>query len=216
MILRNHFRGTLRPGDWTEVQSLIAKDEMYVRQAVAEEFCLTVALYRHDNMMFLYFEALEEGIEPERLFPHLSRELEFWPERGGKVTWSPMYHIYYHSIPEKVEGWVRKTKKNRRGRIAVLYPEKLFSYVYHHQAIVEEGLLLGDKYQSIALHGNILFSYFEEPRIETNIKKDMRHKSKAIDAWLAADPESHFDHRFSGEGNFKFIEEVFSIGREDL
>jgi hypothetical protein len=30
---------------------------------------------------------------------------------------------------------------------------------YHHKAIVDEGLWYGDKYQSIALHENILFSY---------------------------------------------------------
>lgn len=73
----------------------------------------------------------------------------------------------------------------RRGRIAYLKPDKIFQYVYHHVAITTEGYLHGDKYQSIALHENILFSYFEEPRTEINVKRDLTKQSTAIEAWSA-------------------------------
>ena len=32
----------------------------------------------------------------------------------------------------------------------------------------------------------------------------------------AADPESHFDHSLSGEENFLLLDELFSMGREDI
>ena len=46
---------------------------------------------------------------------------------------------------------------------------KAVFYTYWHYAIVQEGLLKGDKYQYISLHENVLFSYFEEPRHNVNI-----------------------------------------------
>ena len=104
----------------------------------------------------------------------------------------------------------------RCGRIAYLKEEKLFSYVTYHDALVREGLLKGAKYQAIALHEDILFSYFEEPRQSINIKKDDIQESKVIKQWLAADPESHFiPLPESGGENFTLLPEHFAIGIED-
>lgn len=218
MIVRKHYRGTLKQEEnkQEKIEALLKLDRDNASEAVQQGRCLTVALYRHEQMIFLYVETLDEELTPQELFPRFTQSLELWPERKGKMPWSPMHHIYYHAIPESVEQWAREGKKTRRGRIALLLEDKLFSYVYHHQAIVDEGLLEGDQYQSIALHGDILFSYFEEPRMNTHIKKEIKEPSQAINHWLAVDPESHFDHEFSGKGNFRFIEELFSIGREDL
>lgn len=216
MILRRHYRGCLKEGTAEKIASLLQEDNQNVKEAILKEECLTVALYREGNMLFLYYEVATEKLRPEDLFPTLSKHLELWPEMDGKVSWSLMYNIYYHAVPESISTWERQGKKRRRGRIALLLPDKLFSYTYYHKAIVDEGLLEGDKYQSIALHGNLLFSYFEEPKIMTHIKNESKEESKVIEEWLAADPESHFDHEFSGKGNFKFIEELFSMGREDI
>lgn len=218
MIIRNHYRGCLREDCALEgiVKEALSLDSCSVKKAIKEGRCLTVALYRYKDMLFLYYEAIEEELTPQELFPELSKYLELWPEKDGKTPWAYMYHIYYHAIPENTEIWKRTGKKVRRGRIAYLHKEKLFSYVYYHKAIVEEGLLEGDQYQSIALHEDILFSYFEEPKIMTHIKKDRKEESKVIKEWLAVDPESHFDHALSGEANFLFIDEIFSMGKEDV
>ncbi|MBE5961811.1 MAG: hypothetical protein E7256_10610 [Lachnospiraceae bacterium] len=218
MIIRRHYRGCLKDSVFTEkeLERLLKADEKKIKDAVKKGRCLTVALYRYQEMLFLYYEALEEELVPDCLFPALSKQLELWPEKEGKKPWAFMYPIYYHAIPETEEEWERHGRKIRRGRIAYLLPDKLFSYTYYHEAIVEEGLLEGDQYQSIALHENVLFSYFEEPKIMTHIRKDKTGESKVIKDWLAVDPESHFDHTLSGEGNFLFIKEVFSFGKEDL
>lgn len=216
MIIRKHFRACFKENVSDQMKkTAVAKDAAVCRAAVTDHKCLTVALYGHENMLFLYFEALTEDLKPELLFPELSKCLELWPQKDGKVPWAYMYHIYYHAVPKSEQMWARSGKKIRRGRIACLKEEKLFSYVYYHKMIVDEGLLEGDMYQSIALHENILFSYFEEPKIFTHIKSNDDRQSEAIKAWMAVDPESHFDHKLSGEDNFLFIDEIFSTGRED-
>lgn len=141
-----------------------------------------------------------------------------WPGQKGERFWVHMYHIYYHSVPKSTEDWRRAAiPEMRRGRIAFLRDDKLFSYTYFHKAIVDEGLLTGDRYQSIALHENILFSYFEEPKTFTNIKNNLQEKSKVIEDWMAVDPESHFIHMPEGEGeNFMFLPALFALGVEDL
>lgn len=208
MIIRRNYRTGLRgETEWEECLSRsLDKDAETVRRMIEEEKCLTVALYRHENMLFLYVEALDESLVPTDLFPSLSKYLEQW-------LW--MEPVFWHAVPEGRAEWARQGKKVRRGRIARLLPDKRDSYVEYHKAIVEEGLLDGDQYQFIAIHGDMLFSYFEEPKIITHIRKETQEKSRVIGEWLAADPESHFDHALSGKENFLLIEEVFSMGAEN-
>ena len=218
MIIRNHYRASLKP-DVAEdtLREALREDAAVVRESIAKEDCLTVAMYPHGRMLFLYYEAIVKTIKPWQLFPKTSRLLAPWPGKDGSFApWAYMYHIYYHAVPTTVEQWIRTEKKKRRGRIAYLLPDKLFSYVYYHQAIVSEGLLEGDRYQSIALHEDILFSYFEEPKIFTHIRQESGQESRVIREWTAADPESHFDQSLSGEENFLLLDELFSMGREDI
>ncbi|MBP3569326.1 MAG: hypothetical protein J6K04_09200 [Lachnospiraceae bacterium] len=219
MITRNNYRGYYS-GDAKTLEQAILSDAPIVEQLIAAEKCLTVALYRHEGMLFLYLEALEETLTPKVLFPHLSALLSLWPGKASADPaelltprpWVSMYPVYYHDKPESKEQWARKGEKKRRGRIAILKEDKLFSYVYYHKALVDEGLLDGDRYQFIALHENILFSYFEEPKCFTHIKKECMEESSVIKEWLAANPESHFDHELSGEENFLMIQEIYSAG----
>ena len=221
MIYRKNYRASILSTDGNgrasaeAIKEALEKDKSVVREAIASGHCMTVALYQHEDMLFLYMEALEEELEPAVLFPHLSELLALWPQKDGFAAWAKMYTIYYHDIPKNEEYWARNEKKKRRGRIAYLHEDKLFSYVYYHKAIVDEGLLEGDRYQFIALHENILFSYFEEPKIFTHLKKDVQEESKVIQEWLAVNPESHFDHTLSGEENFLLLPEIFSMGLED-
>lgn len=155
---------------------------------------------------------------PNEFLASLSPYLMTWPGQRGERLWVHMYHIYYHNKPESAEHWKRAAvPEQRRGRIAFLREAKLFSYIYHHKAIVDEGLLMGDRYQSIALHENILFSYFEEPKTMVNVQNNPNEKSKVIEAWIAQDPESHFIHMPEGGGeNFMFLPALFAMGVEDI
>ena len=144
--------------------------------------------------------------------------LQLWPGQKDDRLWVHMYHIYYHSVPQSPEQWKRAAvPEKRRGRIAFLRDDKLFSYTYFHKAIVDEGLLAGDKYQSIALHENILFSYCEEPKTFVNVQGDASRESQVIKDWMAVDPESHFIHMPQGKGeNFMFLPALFAVGLEDI
>lgn len=217
MIVRCHYRASIASDvDYEdEVLSALEEDKECVKDAIDEGRCLTVAMYKHEDMLFLYVEQIDEELTPDELFPELSMCLNLWPEREGLVPWAKMYHIFYHDLPTSPKQWAREGKKKRRGRIAYLYEDKIFSYTYWHKALVDEGLLEGDRYQSIALHEDILFSYFEEPKIFTHLNKFSNEESKVIEGYIASDPESHFDHSLSGDENFLMLPEVFSMGVED-
>lgn len=244
-IYRLHYRGQLKEGVASDrLESAVESCIRNIRQAQADGRVLTAALYRSGRMLFFYYEAigeplavtepiaaagsrselLESGedvqttcLPPEELLASVSPFLQIWPGQKADRLWVHMYHIYYHSVPESPEQWKRNAvPEKRRGRIAFLREDKLFSYTYFHKAIVDEGLLTGDRYQSIALHENILFSYFEEPKTFVNVRGDDTGESQVIREWLAADPESHFIHTPQGEGeNFMFLPALFAIGVED-
>ena len=243
-IYRLHYRGQLKEDiSMEEVQKAADLCVENIRRAQKGKKVLTAALYYSDRMLFFYYEAigeplavaelesLKEGmipesgedvqstcLHPDELLVPLAPFLQVWPGQTDDRLWVHMYYIYYHNEPESVADWARAAKPElRRGRIAFLRDDKLFSYVYYHKALVDEGLLLGDRYQSIALHENILFSYFEEPKTLSNVKKDFTKESEVINEWLAVDPESHFIHRPEGNGeNFMFIPALFAVGVEDL
>ena len=247
-IYRLHYRAQLQKGI-NEEALLKAMEECKnnIRALQENGKVLTAALYRHEQMLFLYYEAvgeplsviepikaegllsgsvlLESGedvqatvVHPAEFLAPLAPYLMIWPGQVEDRLWVHMYYIYYHNVPESVEHWKRAAvPQQRKGRIAFLRDEKVFSYVYYHKAIVDEGLLWGDRYQSIALHENVLFSYFEEPKTVVNIKGVKDKKSEVIKDWFAVDPESHFIHMPQGEGdNFMFLPALFAMGVEDL
>ena len=213
MIERKEYRGCLKSGASEEgLKAALKCAEEIITKEKEKGRVLTACLYRHHELLFLYLETLEDGVEPEKLLADLAPYLEQWPEQGGLTPWAPMYHIYHHSVPADPESWVaeRASNEKRIGRIAFLKPEKLFPYTYWHYAIVQEGLLKGDKYQYISLHENILFSYFEEPRHNVNIT-GREEESKVIDGWMAVDPESHFDREKAEGSNFLVIDPVLMV-----
>ena len=215
MIERKQYRACLKAGWKQEQLEETAKAAAgTAREAVEAGDILTASLYRYHDMCFLYYEALKENIVPTDFLAPLTPLLEEWPEENGKTPWAYMYHIFHHSVPEDISEWTRERTegKKRIGRIAFLWPDRVFSYVRWHQAIVEEGLLKGDKYQCISLHENILFSYFEEPRFNVNVRKEPERESEVIKGWMAADPESHFDRVKAGGDNFLIIDRIFSVG----
>lgn len=211
-IFRCHYRGRLDSQE--ELSVRLAECREAAQRLIDEKCLMTAALYHFENQLFLYYEAIGEEIAPERFMSSLHPLLARWPQKEETCDWAKMYHVYWHDEPRDERDWQRKKAPERRcGRIAYLKHESLFRYVYHHYAIVEEGLLKGDRYQSIALHEDVLFSYFEEPRSSVNVRRAPDGESKVIQGWLDVNPESHYIPLPGSNGeNFLLLPEYFALG----
>jgi hypothetical protein len=215
-VYRFHYRSSLKKEyGAAEIKVALEECQAILGRFIAEGKIMTAALYHHRQLLFFYYECIGRELKPKQLLKPLSPYLERWPGQEELREWVDMYPIFYHALPKGKQDWTRpKAPELRRGRIAFLKPEKLFSYVYHHQALVDEGLWHGDKYQFIALHENILFSYFEEPKTITNLQGNLEKPSQAIQEWLKAVPEDHFIRLPEGKGeNFMFIPAYFALGQ---
>lgn len=218
MIYRNQYRGQLKEDtSKEELSGILEQMIIHIKKMIQEEKIMTAALYYYNKMLFLYYEAMAQEIKPMDLVGGLTPCLEVWPGLEAKRVWVHMPTVYYHAVPQSVEDWTRpNVPELRRGRIAFLYEQSMFEYVYHHVAIVNEGLLTGDKYQFIGLHENILFSYFEEPKTIMNVRRDLTKESEAIQGWLEVNPEAHFiSKEDGGVGNFMFLPAYFALGQEE-
>ena len=217
-IIRCHYRGRLNlPSEETSAYpSAIAACRENAEALIAKGKLMTAALYIYGRQLFLYYEAIGEEMGPEAFMTPLTPLLSLWPEKENTVPWAKMYHIYWHCEPKDEADWRRDPKPlRRRGRIAYLKHETMFEYVYHHFAIVREGLLKGDRYMSIALHEDVLFSYFEEPRSSVNIRRVDGPESQTIQGWLDVNPEAHFIPLPGSNGqNFLLLPECFAVGQE--
>lgn len=213
-IYRSEYRAVLKQdADEAAFAAAAAQTEALAREAYAREEILALCIYRFEQMLFIYAETLGTPSLSMDLLKPMESCLQLWPEQGQPTAFAPMYPIYWHAIPGSREDWLREraTAAQRVGRIAFLRPGKEFSYIYWHYAIVQEGLLLGDKYQFISLHEQILFSYYEEPRHNVNLT-GKNEASKVIEGWMAVDPESHFDHeRIGTEANFLVLPAVVMV-----
>nr|MCR5102301.1 hypothetical protein [Butyrivibrio sp.] len=222
MIRRIQYRCSFRKDSLGEEidRVLSACKNKFVELINCGKVC-NASFYRYKNMGFLYVEEIVSDMDNphlniDEIMSELSPYLKLWPEEDGDTFWVPMINVYYHHIPDgDIDKWEyeRTTDvKQRIGRIAFVYRDKLPSYVKHHTAIVEEGLLKGDKYAYISLHENLLFSYYEEPRNNVNIRNS-EEESKVIQDWLDVDPESHFDREKAEGSNFLVIPCLFSVDR---
>lgn len=220
-VLRAEYRAFLKEN--ISEQKLNTQIEKYYEiVSHKKEFgeLLTAAMFRYERNIFLYIEYI--GMEedevptlPERLFPDFQNLFERVPGFFDKRCWLFMTPVFWFDTPENLNQWKRAEKVDEQcGRIAILRPGKLISYVCHHQAIVNEGLFKGDRYQFISLHENVLFSYYEDPRDReiVNVKK-VEGVSEEISLWEQVDPESHFYHFLEANGaNFLKIPSLFTIG----
>jgi len=220
-LIRSQYRATLKPEinekAFSQASDLSKQEACDARK---DDKVLTCGLFRYKRMIFLYMEFVIDDKQPiiddpSIWFPQLTGFLCKWPEMDKEKEWVEMVPVFWFDLPVSVELWKRKQNPDKRcGRIAVLYPDKLLSYICHHQAIAQEGLLKGDRYQSIAVHENILFSYFETPRDRevVNIKR-VDEESSEIDKWKKTDPFSHFYHFPEANGDdFMIISTIFDIG----
>ena len=213
-VYRCHYRGRLEEADAAQLSDLLQQCEQNAQQLINDGSLMTAALYYYGNQLFLYYEAVGEEIRPERFMAPLHPVLSQWPQKEDTCDWALMYNVFWHDAPKDDEDWKRSVPpERRRGRIAWLKHDTMFRYVYHHFAIAEEGILQGDRYQSIALHEDILFSYFEEPRTPGNLRRDTTLQSQTIQAWLDVNPESHFIPLPGSNGsNFLLLPQYFALG----
>lgn len=218
MIARHQYMAYLKKeyADRNIQAEVLTSDKNHIAELISKKDCMTIALYQYKNMIFLYYEALTDVCSPLDMFPALTDFLENIPVKEEYIRWIPMHTVYYNAIPETIETWCRLEKKQRIGRIAYLMPDKLVSYLYYHKALLDEGLFEGERYLSIALYDTILFTYSESPRIITHLRLEEKEDSKIITEWRAKNPKSHFDHDFSGEGNFVDLTELLSLGWEEF
>lgn len=213
-VYRCHYRGRLEAADAAQLVDMLQQCEQNARRLINDGALMTAALYYYGNQMFLYYEAVGNEIRPERFMAPLHPVLSQWPQKEDTCDWALMYNVFWHDAPKDDEDWKRSVPpERRRGRIAWLKHDTMFRYVYHHFAIAEEGILQGDRYQSIALHEDILFSYFEEPRTPGNLRRDTTLQSQTIQAWLDVNPESHFIPLPGSNGsNFLLLPQYFALG----
>ena len=213
-VYRCHYRGRLEAADAVQLSDLLQQCEQNAQQLINDGALMTAALYYYGSQLFLYYEAVGEEIRPERFMAPLHPVLSQWPQKEDTCDWALMYNVFWHDAPKDDEDWKRSVPpERRRGRIAWLKHDTMFRYVYHHFAIAEEGILQGDRYQSIALHEDILFSYFEEPRTPGNLRRDTTLQSQTIQAWLDVNPESHFIPLPGSNGsNFLLLPQYFALG----
>ena len=198
MIYRFQYTAFLKPG--IDEGDMLKKAKIDAQKSVAEKLCLTLSLFRYENELYLYFESTYDSLTPDRILPSMKDYLE--------NDWTFMDNVYYTSVASDEGWWARQGNKKPVGRLGRLVPEKKNSYVYYHREIMKEGLFEGDKYLFIGLLENTLFLYSESPEIRTHIRSELTGESKIIEEWRSVNPRSHFDHDFSGEPNFVYMEEI--------
>lgn len=215
-VKRASYRAVLRSGMKEESFSgALAACQSVMEREKEKHWLLTASLYRYGRFLFFYSEGVRKTVWPDLLCAPMTPYLQKWPpmmeEPGRDRAWMPMQPYYYHALPGTAEDWMQNRKPSlRRGRIALLAPDRWESYMTHHLALMREGLIEGDRYHLICAHENVLFSYFEEPKTMTNLRQEPGVQGTALEDWMRTDPESHFMRFTPGQGpgpdgNFVFL-----------
>lgn len=161
------YRGKLKPDMECKFNDSVAKLKSGLETYLAEDKLMTLSIFNWKGTLFLYYECINEIIEPENLLGEISSCLEEWP--GIEVTryWVPMMDIFHYNKPLSTEHWRRKEPVQKRvARITRLKEDMYSSYIfYHYQHQEEHPSIAGNKYGLISVHENLMFFYHEEPGI---------------------------------------------------
>lgn len=189
------------------------KDTSVAQKLIDDGDLMTVAAFTWLNHIFLYYECIQQELQPEALFKTLGACLEDWPGKSNKRKWMPMIDVFHFNEPVSYENWLRKEPVERRvGRVAHLKPEMIPSYIYYHYQLQEERAFLGDKYEIIALHDNLMFGYQEFPKvIEQPLTTPKLTTSGTPENWNDSRMDIHFQPWADGHLYFKPIEAVFAL-----
>jgi hypothetical protein len=190
------------------------------KQLVQAGELMTAAGYAWRNQLFLYYECINRHVEPGELVGAAEPFLADWPGHASMRKWIPMIDVFHFNEPASFEHWLRKTPVERRvGRVARLKPEMAASYIYYHYQLQEERAFLGDKYEIIAMHENLLFGYQEFPRVieEPELPKKLQTNGTP-ENWSDSRMDLHFQPWEDGHLYFKPIDQLFAYycGTTDL
>lgn len=207
---RMMFRAELREGH-EEAGLKLMMNEPGARRYVDKGELMTIAGFRWNRQLFLYYECIGRDIHPDEMFGSMAPMLENWPGQAVKRQWIPMVDVFHFNEPVSFEHWIRKQPVERRaGRVAHLKPEMMASYIYYHFQLQEERAFLGDKYEIIAMHENLLFGYQEFPKvIEEPAAPRKLNTSGTPENWSDSRMDLHFQAWEDGHLYFKPIELVF-------
>ncbi|MCY9668107.1 hypothetical protein M5X11_24820 [Paenibacillus alginolyticus] len=174
---------------------------------------MTIAGYRWEYQIFLYCECIHREWQPEGIFVDLGEFLQEWPGKSEFRKWIPLVDVFHFNEPVSFEHWKRKQPVERRvGRVAHLRPEMIGSYIYYHYQLQEERAFLGDKYEIIGIHENLLFGYQEFPKvIEEPAAPKKLNTSGTPGNWNDSRMDLHFQPWEDGHLFFKPIEQVFVL-----
>jgi len=162
-VFRQVWRGHLADGsEPTELETL----RTHLQSLVATEQLLTASLFRWEQRLFLYVEAVGVAADPEDLTASLHKDLACWPGESNPRHWVPMTDIFHYHQCLGASQWARKTTPvSRIGRVMRIRPEMAASYIFLHYQLQEERPASGDKYGLINLHEDLMFFYLEEPAV---------------------------------------------------
>jgi hypothetical protein len=213
-VKRWMFRAQLKEGHEGSGLKNLAELEGNAQKLVDEGKLMTIACYTWKRNLFIYYECTQIDIQPEELFESMDLFLEDWPGKPEMRKWIQLVDVFHFNEPVSREHWERKEPVQQRvGRVAHLKPEMISSYIYYHYQLQEERAFLGDKYEIIAMHENLLFGYQEFPKVieEPLAPKKLQTKGTP-ENWNDSRMELHFQPWEDGHLFFKPIELVFAIG----
>ncbi|MEI7027770.1 hypothetical protein [Paenibacillus sp. y28] len=206
------YRAQLKPGqEEAGVQKLLS--DPAPQQHIHNGNLMLIGAFRWERNVFLYYECIGEALTPEELFSTAGHDLEDWPGRPEKRKWILMVDVFHFNEPASREHWLRKSPVERRvGRVAHLKPEMIASYVYYHYQLQEERAFLGDKYEIIAMHENLMFGYQEFPKvIEEPVLPKKLATSGTPENWEDSRMDLHFQPWEDGHLFFKPVETIFTL-----
>lgn len=163
-VHRYMYRGLLK-NDKIELQPLLDKQKANLQQKKADGLLLTCALFVHERNLFLYYETVDQVLQPSEVLPNLNNYLQQWPADDKETYWSSMADIYHSSVPIDVTHWRRSEPvKKRVGRLGRPWPDHVASYIYYHYQLQEErpANMRTGKYTLIGFAQPFIFFYGEE------------------------------------------------------
>jgi hypothetical protein len=192
-------------------------EEKKVKRLLNNSTLMTIAAFKWEKNIFLYYECINEEVQPEEIFTTIDNFLEDWPGKKAMRKWIPMIDVFHFNDPVSYEHWKRKTSVEQRvGRVAHLKPGMMSSYIYYHYQLQEERAFLGNKYEIIAMHENLLFGYQEFPKVIEEPLADPKLKTHGTpENWNDSRMDLHFQAWEDGHLYFKYIDTIFAYYFED-
>lgn len=165
-VYRCFYEGQMQPAFQEQCLASLKQREMALQQLAEEGKLMTLCVYVYGVHLYVYYEALGEERKPEELFQGSEAYLVPYPGKDQLRFWAERTDVFHFNIPIDAEDWKRpQLPQKRRGSIAMLRPECISRYIFFHYGLQEERNFLGDKYEIISLRDNLLFGYFELPRL---------------------------------------------------